>query len=137
MAMIVEVETDNGLIGWGESQDPLRTDWIWQEIYARLRDHGEKGVVIEALSGIDIALWDIKGKRFGVPVSQLMGGSLRDSVLAYATGLYRRKSRNPIEYLASRLHRGGVQSSQAEGWLWDHGRCECHARCPAGGRTGQ
>jgi hypothetical protein len=42
MAMIVEVETDNGLIGWGESQDPLRTDWIWQEIYARLRDHGEK-----------------------------------------------------------------------------------------------
>jgi D-galactarolactone cycloisomerase len=60
----------------------------------------QKGVVIEALSGIDIALWDIKGKHFGVPASQLLGGSLRDMVPAYATGLYRRKSGNPIEYLA-------------------------------------
>jgi len=112
MAMLVEIETDDGLIGWGESygpawitsaavraiapfllgQDPLRTDFLWQEIYARLRDHGQKGVVIEALSGIDIALWDIKGKRFGVPVSALLGGPLRDHVQACATGLYRRKS---------------------------------------------
>ena len=51
---------------------------MWQKIYARLRDHGQKGVVIEGLSGIDIALWDIKGKHFGVPVHRLLGGPLRD-----------------------------------------------------------
>jgi D-galactarolactone cycloisomerase len=120
MAMVVEVETDTGLIGWGESygpawmtaaavrsiapfligMDPLRTDFLWQEIYARLRDHGQKGVVVEALSGIDIALWDIKGKHFGVPACQLLGGPLRTEVQAYATGLYRRKSGNPTQYLA-------------------------------------
>jgi D-galactarolactone cycloisomerase len=119
-AMLVEIETDDGLIGWGEcygpaamtaavvnsvapwliGEDPLRTDFLWRMIYARLRDHGQKGVVIEGLSGIDIALWDIKGKHFGVPVYQLLGGPLRNEVQAYATGLYRRKSGNPLRYLA-------------------------------------
>lgn len=90
-AMLVEIETDNGLVGWGEcygparitaavvqsiapwliGEDPLRTDVLWQMVYARLRDHGQKGVVIQGMSGIDIALWDIKGKHFGLPVHQL------------------------------------------------------------------
>jgi D-galactarolactone cycloisomerase len=120
MAMIVEIETDTGLIGWGEcygpawmtsaavnaiagwlvGEDPLRTEWLWQEIYARLRDHGQKGIVVEALSGIDIALWDLKGKHFGVPVHRLMGGPIRTEVRAYATGLYRRKHGDPARYLA-------------------------------------
>jgi D-galactarolactone cycloisomerase len=80
--------------------DPLRTDALWQELYSRFRDHGQKGVVIEGLSGIDIALWDIKGKHFGVPAYQLMGGPLRTNVQAYATGLYRRSSGDPVQYLA-------------------------------------
>ncbi len=120
MAMIVEIETDDGVVGWGEcygpawitaavvksvsplliGADPLRTDWLWQEIYATLRDHGQKGVVIQGLSGIDIALWDIKGKHFGVPAYRLMGGPLRTEVRAYATGLYRRASGDPVQYLA-------------------------------------
>jgi D-galactarolactone cycloisomerase len=119
-AMLVEIETDTGLVGWGEcygpariteavvksvaswliGEDPLRTDFLWQMIYARLRDHGQKGVVIQGLSGIDIALWDIKGKHFGVPVYQLLGGPLRTCVQAYATGLYRRRSGDPLQYLA-------------------------------------
>ncbi|MGY3544763.1 D-galactarolactone cycloisomerase [Bradyrhizobium sp. USDA 4472] len=118
-AMLVEIETDTGLTGWGEcygparmtaavvnnvaswliGKDPLRTDVLWQTIYARLRDHGQKGVVIQGLSGIDIALWDIKGKHFGVPAHQLLGGAARNEVQAYATGLYRRKSGDPLEYL--------------------------------------
>ena len=108
MAMLVEIETICGLVGWGEcygppwmteavvravapiliGEDPLRTDYLWQEVYARLRDHGQKGLLIEGLSGIDIALWDIKGKYFGVPAYILMGGPLRTEVQAYATGLY-------------------------------------------------
>jgi D-galactarolactone cycloisomerase len=119
-AMLVEIETDDGLTGWGEcygpavmtaavvrgvtpwliGEDPLRTDHLWREIYARLRDHGQKGIVIEGLSGIDIALWDIKGKHFGAPVHRLLGGPVRDEVQAYATGLYRRKSGDPLRYLA-------------------------------------
>src|SRR3954454_10500070 len=119
-AMLVEIETDNGLVGWGEcygpawmtatvvqsiapwliGEDPSRTDVLWQMVYARLRDHGQKGVVIQGLSGIDIALWDIKGKHFGVPAHRLMGGPLRTQVRAYATGLYRRKAGDPLEYLA-------------------------------------
>ena len=119
-AMIVEIETDDGLIGWGEcygparitaavvnsvapwliGEDPLRSDHLWQMIYARLRDHGQKGVVIQGLSGIDIALWDIKGKHFGVPCCRLLGGPLRTEVKAYATGLYRRKSGDARKYLA-------------------------------------
>src|SRR5262249_22170813 len=119
-AMVVEIETDDGLTGWGEcygparmtsavvnsvtpwlvAEDPLRTDYLWQMVYGRLRDHGQKGVVIQGLSGIDIALWDIKGRHFGVPVHQLLGGALRTEVTAYATGLYRRKSGDPVAYLA-------------------------------------
>ena len=119
-AMVVEIATDTGLTGWGEcygparmtaavvdsvapwliGADPLRTEYLWREIYARLRDHGQKGVVIEGLSGIDIALWDIKGKNFGVPAHTLLGGAVRNAVQAYATGLYRRKSGDPLRYLA-------------------------------------
>src|SRR3954463_10958132 len=119
-AMIVEIETDEGLVGWGESygparltaavveamapfligQDPLRTEWLWQELYARYRDHGQKGVMIQALSGIDVALWDLKGKHFGVPANRLMGGPVRSEVRAYATGLDRRESGEPERYLA-------------------------------------
>jgi D-galactarolactone cycloisomerase len=120
MAMLVEIETDDGLIGWGESygpawmtaavvksvtpwligEDPLRSEFLWRKIYSNLRDHGQKGLAIEGLSGIDIALWDIKGKHFGVPVHQLMGGAVRTQVQAYATGLYRRKSGDPLRYLS-------------------------------------
>jgi D-galactarolactone cycloisomerase len=119
-AMVMEIETDHGMIGWGEcygpaqitaavvqsvtpwliGQDPLRTEYLWQMVYTRLRDHGQKGVVVQGLSGIDIALWDIKGKHFGVPVHRLLGGALRTKVQAYATGLYRRKSGDPEKYLA-------------------------------------
>src|SRR3954463_2081124 len=85
---------------WLIGEDPLRTDALWQMIYGRLRDHGQKGVVLHGLSGIDIALWDIKGKHFGVPAHRLMGGPLRTEVRAYATGLYRRKMGDPVKYLA-------------------------------------
>lgn len=106
---VVEVRTDTGLQGWGEcfgparlnapivehlarriiGDDPLATDRIWQALYSGTRDQGRKGLMMTALSGIDNALWDIKGKHFNVPVHVLMGGPLRTKVRAYATGTYR------------------------------------------------
>ncbi len=119
-SLIVEVVTDTGIVGWGESygpaainaavikhfrpfligQDPMRTEWIWKELYASYRDHGQKGSVIQGLSGVDIALWDIKGKFLNQPIHALLGGWQRKSVAAYATGLYRRESGDPVDYLA-------------------------------------
>jgi len=119
-SLIVEIETDQGLTGWGEcygparinagvvrelgalliGQDALRTEFIWHDIYARFRDHGQKGSILQGLSGIDIALWDLKGKYLNQPVHRLMGGPMRDEVIAYATGLYRRKDGDPAHYLA-------------------------------------
>ena len=117
--MVVEIGTDVGLVGWGEcygparinaavvesfsnfliGQDPLRSEWIWREIYSRYRDHGPKGSILQGLRGTDIALWDLKGKFFGQPIHRLMGGPQRSEVRAYATGLYRRDGGEPDVYL--------------------------------------
>lgn len=111
VGLVVEVETDAGITGWGDGygppwalatviekyyaprligRSPLAGDAIWEELYNGLRDHGQRGVPIQALSAVDIALWDLRGKHFGAPVHVLMGGPVRASVQAYATGLYRR-----------------------------------------------
>jgi D-galactarolactone cycloisomerase len=116
---IVEIVTDSGLTGWGEcfgpselnaavvrafaqylvGQDPLKTEGLWQLLYETFRDQGQKGLIVTALSGVDIALWDIKGKHFNAPIGQLMGGPLRDDVEAYATGTYRLKHGDPHDYI--------------------------------------
>lgn len=116
-AMLVEITTEDGITGWGEAfgpaqltapivefyaplllgRDAMATEAIWQDLYNRLRDHGQKGLPIEALSAVDIALWDIRGKALGVPVHTLMGGPIRSEVAAYATGLYRRAGRDDHE----------------------------------------
>jgi len=157
-ANIVEIETDQGLVGWGEcygparmtaavvenlapwiiGEDALRTDHLWRTIYARLRDHGQKGVVIQGLSGIDIALWDIRGKHFGVPVHQLLGGAVRTEVKAYATGLYRRKSGDPIRYLAEEAAgyvAEGFSAVKLKVGFGVLGRCKGDARCARGDRA--
>jgi D-galactarolactone cycloisomerase len=110
MHILVEVICDDGTVGWGEclgparpnaaivdaykpwliGQNPLENEKIWATCYNALRDQGQRGLTVTALSGIDIALWDIKGKHFGVPVSTLLGGRFRDSVRAYATGSFKR-----------------------------------------------
>jgi len=111
-AVICEVATDEGIQGVGEAfyfggpakiaadiitdvhgpllmdKDPLDTSVIWDCLYNWTRDQGMKGVTISALSAIDIALWDIKGKALGLPVFKLLGGAYRNKARAYATGLY-------------------------------------------------
>ncbi|MBY5950789.1 mandelate racemase/muconate lactonizing enzyme family protein [Algoriphagus marincola] len=90
----VENELKPALIG----QDASQINRIWEIVYNGTRDHyalsrgrkfpilGRRGLTISALSGIDTALWDIKGKALGVPVVELLGGSCRDKMPAYASG---------------------------------------------------
>ncbi|MBL9200324.1 MAG: mandelate racemase/muconate lactonizing enzyme family protein [Opitutaceae bacterium] len=105
---LVRVTTDDGRHGWGEGYgpadvvragveffaphvlggDPLRTGALWQRMHARGLDFGRRGVLLAALSAIDIALWDLKGKILGAPVHVLLGGKRRDAVAVYATGMY-------------------------------------------------
>jgi D-galactarolactone cycloisomerase len=112
-SLIVRIETNEGLVGWGEGgqwgpaepvaacieavlgprllgRDPRQPTRIWEENYAATRDFGQKGTYIEAISGIDIALWDILGQSLGAPIHVLLGGAFRDRVTAYATGCYYR-----------------------------------------------
>jgi D-galactarolactone cycloisomerase len=69
-------------------RDPHDTGVIWDTLYNWTRDQGMKGVTISALSAVDIALWDIRGKALGLPVHKLLGGAYRSKARAYATGLY-------------------------------------------------
>jgi len=118
-ALLVEILGEDGSSGWGEAfgpplltapivdfykpllvgMDAFATELHWQNLYNRLRDHGRKGLAIEALSAVDIALWDLKGRHLDLPVHRLMGGPLRARVQAYATGFYRKRSDDPVSYL--------------------------------------
>ena len=104
--MLVKVETDEGIYGWGESglsgrelavagavqhyrefligRDPMRMGALWQEMYRSQYFEGGR-VLTAAIAAIDIALYDIAGKALGVPVYQLLGGKQRDYVPCFAT----------------------------------------------------
>ncbi len=110
-AHLVEVATDEGITGWGEcfgpgnvaiankaivegviqpmilGADPLDRDVLWHRVYNLLRDHGQKGMPMQALSGVDIALWDIAGKVAGLPLHKMIGGAHRTDVAVYGYGM--------------------------------------------------
>src|SRR5579884_216509 len=101
--LFVKVHTDAGITGLGESgtwgyleasekavetfrryllgQDPLRIEHHWQFMYRA--SHFRGAAIMGAISAIDIALWDVAGKHFGVPVYQLLGGKVRDKARVY------------------------------------------------------
>ncbi len=90
----VENELKPILVG----QDARNISRLWEMVYNGTRDHyaldrgrkfpilGRRGLTVSAMSGVDTALWDIKGKSLGVPVVELLGGACRDSMPAYASG---------------------------------------------------
>jgi D-galactarolactone cycloisomerase len=111
-ALLVQLIADDGTEGWGEcagppsvlaptiteffgplllGQDPLATDPLWDRLWQAALPHGRRGVLIGALSGIDMALWDLKGKLLGQSVSALLGGKTRERIPCYTTGLYFRE----------------------------------------------
>jgi len=108
---LVRVVTDEGITGIGScsgngelievivgkvlkplliGMDPSEIDQIWDKVYVRggHKEFGTRGIGVVALSGVDIALWDILGKARGVPLYELLGGKCRDKVPVYATALY-------------------------------------------------
>lgn len=112
--MIVELVTDDGITGWGESlchglqppeiaetvvqtalkplllgKDPFDVDVLWETMYNLTRPFGQKGAVLNAISAVDIAIWDCLGRALGKPVHKLLGGAYRTEVQPYATGFYR------------------------------------------------
>src|SRR5262245_7381707 len=129
-ATLVEVFTDEGVTGWGEAfaqgleppeiaatvidkalrpllvgADPLDTEVVWHRMYHMTRDYGRKGSVVAAISAVDIALWDIAGKFYDVPVHRLLGGAFRTRVQPYATGFYRIKGQGEAGRLADEAMR--------------------------------
>lgn len=100
--MFVKVETDEGITGWGEAtagplsvatqidevgqvlvgEDPWQIEKHWQTLYHHFFVRG--GVVqMSAISGIEIALWDIKGQAVGLPIYEMLGGKMRDRIWCY------------------------------------------------------
>jgi D-galactarolactone cycloisomerase len=124
-ATLVEIKTNEGIIGWGEAfcqgleppeisaavietalkplllnQSPLDIEVLWHKMYNNTRDFGRKGSVISGISAIDIALWDILGKYHNQPIHQLLGGAFRTKIKPYATGFYRIKGQGEAKRLA-------------------------------------
>ena len=86
-------------------QDFRAGDLIWQTLYNQFRDYGQKGLIVTASSGVDIAIWDLRGKHFEAPIHVLMGGPLRRDVKAYATGTYRHGTGDPLDYIVEEVKR--------------------------------
>jgi len=102
--VVVKILSDDGSVGWGETSDleplqrlgplligenPLRTEALWNKLYlASYQDHAFAGPNMAAISGFDIALWDLRAKAAGLPLCELLGGALHQQISVYATGLY-------------------------------------------------
>ena len=115
--LIVEIECEDGTVGIGNAalaphatkvvidtylkpllvgQDPMNSEYLWQSMYRRTMAFGRKGIGMAAISAVDIAIWDLKGKLTGQPVFRLLGGRTKCPLPVYASRLYSQ----PLEDLA-------------------------------------
>ncbi|MFZ4813932.1 MAG: mandelate racemase/muconate lactonizing enzyme family protein [Phototrophicaceae bacterium] len=117
---LLRITTDNGLTGVGEStnwpgspliyhatqhlgqhilgEDPRRVDFIWTKLYRDFNWQGPTGTMMCAMSGIDMALLDLKAKWLGVPCYELLGGAFRTEILLYANYWFTQGGHNPEDY---------------------------------------
>jgi L-alanine-DL-glutamate epimerase-like enolase superfamily enzyme len=143
-ALIVKITTDAGIVGYGEvdsapvaakaaiegpfshtaatglghvliGEDPFRTEYLWHKMYRANIYGGRRGIAIHAMSGIDLALWDIKGKALGMPVWKLLGGGFTKSLRPYASSLF---GATPAE-TGDRARRFADQGFTAVKFGWD------------------
>jgi L-rhamnonate dehydratase len=116
-ALIVRVTTDEGIIGIGEvdsspsavrgvingayshticcglrqlliGEDPFQTEYLWHKMFRNNIYLGHSGILFHAISGVDMALWDIKGKKLGMPIWKLLGGGFHKRLRCYASVLF-------------------------------------------------
>ena len=111
-ALLISIHDDSGEIGWGECYgpsevtqcaiqsfyapllkgvNPCQNEAAWQHMWRASLDFARKGIMMGAISGLDMAMLDLKGKILGISVSELMGGRIREEIPCYATGMYYRK----------------------------------------------
>lgn len=141
--VIVRIETDAGITGVGEAdsspavvkaivdapeswmrcrglagmlvgEDPFHTERLWDKMYQGTLWMGRGGVTIEAISAVDIALWDIKGKALGLPVHTLLGGARRDTIPVYASMLFEQD----VELMRDRARRHIAEGYRAVKFGW-------------------
>ena len=134
-ALLIRIHTDEGITGVGEvdslppvikaivdappshaiasglralliGENPLEIDRLWEKMYRGSIYYGRRGPAVHALSGIDIALWDIKGKALGQPVHRLLGGPHRPAIRAYASTLMPDTPEEAGEVVAELVGRG-------------------------------
>jgi D-arabinonate dehydratase/D-galactarolactone cycloisomerase len=96
----VNTEALSAIIGYqikriAVGRSPFDAEIIWNKVYQDHYKHGHQGVIMFALAGVDIALWDVMGKALGVPCYMMMGGKVRDRVPLYASAM--RMHRSPVD----------------------------------------
>ena len=142
-AHFCQIETDDGVCGLAGpipadqaqiiahqlaplllGHDPLAIERIWDRLY-RYVVHGRKGVVMQAISAVDCALWDLKGKWAGVPVYRLLGGPTRETIPAYASALGYSLDPERVRERAAEIVAQGYTATK---WFFRHG--------PTDGRKG-
>lgn len=127
--LFVKVFTDEGIYGVGEAsgwprvvetaihdltplligEDPFAIEKLWQKLFIAMMGHGMTGIVGGgALTGIEMALWDIKGKALGVPVYELLGGKIRDTIRLYTHAHTPERSLELVERGFTGIKTGGV-----------------------------
>jgi L-rhamnonate dehydratase len=135
--LVVEVFTDNGLVGIGNAalapqvtkqvidlylkplligRDPWDTEFLWQNMYRKTMAFGRRGIGMVAISAIDIALWDILGKSAKQPVYRLLGGRTKPQIPVYASRLYS-VDLSELEAEAKRYKKDGYKAMKLRfGW---------------------
>ena len=129
--LFVKVFTDEGIYGVGEAsgwprvvetaikdltpiligEDPMNVERIWQKMFIAMMGHGMTGIIGGgATTGIEMALWDIKGKALGVPVWNLLGGKIRDTIRMYAHAGNAETALKMVERGYTGVKAGGVKN---------------------------
>lgn len=133
-ALLIRIQTDAGITGWGEvdscpavakaiveapvshtqvkglrhmllGEDPFQTEQLWKKLYEGTSYYGRAGAVIHAMAGIDLALWDIKGKALGRPVWALLGGK-PGRLRAYSSNLFQHTVEGTVERAKAAIDAG-------------------------------
>ncbi len=120
--VFVKIETNHGVTGWGEidqlepkvaaalaqslfelldGENPTRIEYLWQKLYRAHRDMRGGPFMVHTIAGIDMALWDITGKLWGVPVYRILGGPTRDKIRVYPSAKATKPGAGPAEFVGT------------------------------------